>query len=152
MSRLSRRAFALTGFAAVGAAAVRPALAAVPVFYRSQGCMCCHVWTQRMAEYGYEVELRDTDDLAAMSEQFGIPPHLAGCHVGEMGGYVISGHVPPTDIERLLAERPKAHALLVPGMPVGSPGMEAEGPGDAYEVLLLQADGTTSVYAWYPES
>lgn len=149
MTRLSRRTFAFAGLTALGAMHIRPALAAKPVFYRNPGCGCCHVWTQRMAEAGLAVDLRDTDDLAGMSETLGVPSHLAGCHVGQIDSYVISGHVPPEDILRLLVELPKGRALLVPGMPAGSPGMETGGPSDSYDVLLLGADGTTSVYASY---
>ncbi|HRX35298.1 MAG TPA: DUF411 domain-containing protein [Aestuariivirga sp.] len=149
MTGLSRRAFALGGLLAACTMDIRPAFAARPVFYRSPGCGCCHVWTRRMAEAGLDVDLRDTDDLAGMSERLGIPSHLAGCHVGQIGSYVISGHVPPDDILRLLVEMPKAKGLLVPGMPAGSPGMETDGPADSYQVLLLHEDSSTEVFASY---
>ena len=147
MTGITRRTLVLStlGGALVGTASA--AHAQTPVFYRSPGCSCCHVWTERMAEAGLAVELRDTDDLGALSASYGIPDHLAGCHVGEMGGYVISGHVPPADIKTLLAERPEGRALLVPGMPIGSPGMETDGTVEPYDVLLLKADGSTVVFA-----
>ena len=118
-----------------------------PVFYRSPGCGCCHLWTERMAEAGMPVELKDSDDLAGLSARYGIPAGLEGCHVGEIEGYVISGHVPPEDIRRLLAEKPKARGLVVPGMPMGSPGMDTGPEKEPYEVLLLGRDGKTTVYA-----
>lgn len=124
-----------------------PASAAVPVFYRSPGCGCCHVWTERMAAAGMPVTLEDSEDLAAVSEKLGIPEALQGCHTGEIQGYVISGHVPPEDIKRLLDEKPVARGLVVPGMPVGSPGMEMGDQTERYDVLLLRADGSTSVFA-----
>ena len=143
---LTRRTL-LASLAALGLAPMSRALAAAPVFYRSPGCGCCHVWTERMAEAGLPVSLEDSDDLAGVSARFGIPQGLEGCHVGEIEGYVISGHVPPADVKRLLAEKPDALGLVVPGMPVGSPGMEMGGQTERYDVLLLAKDGKTSVFA-----
>jgi hypothetical protein len=136
--------------AALAATAVFPgakARASHPVFYRSPGCGCCHVWTERMAEAGMPVTLEDSGELSALSARLGIPPGLEGCHVGEIDGYVISGHVPPADIKRLLAGKPDARGLLVPGMPVGSPGMEMGDQVERYDVLLLAKDGSTTVFA-----
>jgi hypothetical protein len=143
---LTRRTMILS-LAAAALIPVTGARAAAPVFYRSPGCGCCHVWAERMAEAGLPVAMEDSGDLAALSAHFGIPAGLEGCHVGEIEGYVVSGHVPPSDIERLLAERPDALGLLVPGMPVGSPGMEMGGQTERYDVLLLAKDGKTSVFA-----
>ena len=143
---MNRRTLMLS-LAAACALPVRGALAGTPVFYRNAGCGCCHTWTERMAEAGMPVTLKDTEDLAGEAARLGIPQGLEGCHVGEIEGYVISGHVPPEDIRRLLAEKPEAKGLLVPGMPVGSPGMEMGGQTDPFEVLLLGRDGKTSVYA-----
>jgi hypothetical protein len=143
---LSRRTL-IASLAAICLAPAGRALAALPVFYRSAGCGCCHVWTERMAEAGMPVALEDSDDLAALSAKMGIPSGLEGCHVGEIGGYIVSGHVPPADVKRLLSEKPDALGLLVPGMPVGSPGMEMGGQTERYDVLLLARDGTTSVFA-----
>jgi hypothetical protein len=142
---LTRRTM-ITTLAAL-ALAPASARAATPVFYRSPGCGCCQVWTERMAEAGLPVALEDSSDLAALSARLGIPQGLEGCHVGEIGGYVISGHVPPADVKRLLAEKPDALGLVVPGMPVGSPGMEMGGRTERYDVLLLARNGATSVFA-----
>ncbi len=147
MTRINRRLVILGAAFAGSMGAAWPAAAAAPVFYRSPGCGCCHVWTERMAAEGLPVSLQDTDELSAKSAAFGVPDQLQGCHVGEIEGYVISGHVPPADIKRLLNERPEARGLLVPGMPVGSPGMEMDGQTEPYDVLLLKADGTTAVFA-----
>jgi hypothetical protein len=132
------------------AAAAKPAaraLAAEPVFYRNPGCGCCLAWTERMAAAGLPVTMEDKEDLAGFSASLGIPAGLEGCHVGEIGGYVVSGHVPPEDIKRLLSEKPMARGLIVPGMPGGSPGMERGEQKDRYDVLLLAKDGTTTVFA-----
>lgn len=132
------------------AAAAKPAaraLAAEPVFYRNPGCGCCLAWTERMAAAGLPVTMEDKEDLAGFSASLGIPAGLEGCHVGEIGGYVVSGHVPPEDIKRLLSEKTMARGLIVPGMPVGSPGMEMGEQKDRYDVLLLAKDGTTTVFA-----
>lgn len=102
---------------------------------------------ERMAEAGMPVAMEDRSDLAAYSATLGIPAGLEGCHVGEISGYVISGHVPPADIKRLLAQKPAARGLLVPGMPMGSPGMEMGDQKEPYDVLLLAPDGGTAVFA-----
>ena len=143
---LSRRLF-VASLLALAAAPAKQVLAATPTFFRNPGCGCCEAWVDRMSEAGMPVSMSDRDDLAAYASQLGIPAGLEGCHVGEIDGYVISGHVPPDDIKRLLAEKPKARGLLVPGMPMGSPGMEMGDHKDRYDVLLLAADGTTSVFA-----
>lgn len=146
MKQFSRRLFLVAGTLGVFAA-IRPALAATPVFYRNAGCGCCHVWSERMREAGLEVAMQDSDELGALSERLGVPASLQGCHVGEIDGFVFSGHVPPQDIKRLLAERPVARGLAVPGMPMGSPGMEGGGQSEPYDVLLLGMDGSTTVFA-----
>jgi len=143
---LDRRSLILS-LAAVAALPAARARAAAPVFYRNPGCGCCHAWTERMADAGLPVAMEDEADLAALSARLGIPAGLEGCHVGEIDGYVISGHVPPEDIKRLLADKPAARGLVVPGMPVGSPGMEMGEQKDRYDVLLLARDGTTTVFA-----
>lgn len=144
---LSRRLLLASLLAAAAMPATRVLAAGAPVFFRNPGCGCCEAWTERMAAAGLPVAMEDKDDLAGYSAGLGIPAGLEGCHVGEIDGYVISGHVPPDDIKRLLAEKPAARGLLVPGMPVGSPGMEMGEQKDRYDVLLLAKDGTTTVFA-----
>lgn len=142
----SRRLF-LFSLLALAAAPAGRVLAAQPLFFRNPGCGCCEVWVTRMAEAGLPVSMEDRGDLAAYAAGLGIPASLEGCHVGEIDGYVISGHVPPADIKRLLAEKPDARGLLVPGMPMGSPGMEMGDHKEPYDVLLLARDGSTTVFA-----
>lgn len=90
------------------------------------------------------------DSGAAVRRKHGIPDMLAGCHTAVVGGYAIEGHVPASDIKRLLAEKPRARGLAVPGMPAGSPGME--GPRrDPFDVLLVHDNGRHSIYRSYPK-
>ena len=97
---------------------------------------------------GYAVRTEDLDDLAPVKRKLGVPSSLQSCHTAVVEGYVIEGHVPASDIERLVAERPDAIGLTVPGMPQGSPGMEqADGKTEAYDVLLIKKDGTTEIFA-----
>jgi hypothetical protein len=123
-------------------AAVRPALAADPIItvHKDPDCGCCTGWVQHLRAAGFVVEVNDAADLVAVRKSFAIPPELAACHTAEMGGYLLEGHVPAQAVRRLLAERPKARGLAVPGMPIGSPGMEGGEP-QPYTVLLFDADG-----------
>ncbi len=146
MKSLSRR----TILACLASGLVMPprfALAAAVVFYRNPGCDCCHKWAEAMKAAEFAISLEDSDDLAAYQTKLGVPEALHGCHAGVIDGYAISGHVPPEDIKRLLAERPQGAGLAVPGMPMGSPGMEMGDEKEAFEVLLFQADGSTGVFA-----
>lgn len=143
---LNRRAV-LAGVAILAATRTLAANQAT-VFYRNPGCGCCEAWSKLMVEAGMPVEMRDSDDLDALQQEMNVPADLRGCHAGIMGGYAVSGHVPPADIKRLLAEKPDAAGLAVPGMPAGSPGMEGGGQ-DPYDVILFKVDGTREVFARY---
>jgi hypothetical protein len=119
------------------------------VVYKSPTCGCCNAWIEHLRERGYEVDPVDVvgyDDLSARKSEAGVPADLESCHTAMVDGYSIEGHVPADVIERLLRERPDIRGLAVPGMPVGSPGME--GPGAVpYEVIAFGEDGARSVYA-----
>jgi hypothetical protein len=121
------------------------------VVYKNASCGCCGAWVEHMQSHGFPVEVHDVDDLNSINERVGLPPAMASCHTAEVGGYFIEGHVPATEVQRLLAEKPKAKGLTVPGMPIGSPGMEQGDVVDRYDVLLVNEDGTTGVYATYPK-
>ena len=111
-------------------------------------CGCCGVWVTHLQKAGFTTEVKDFNDLTAIKEKLGVPASLASCHTAEVEGYFVEGHVPAADIERLLREKPKAKGLTVPGMPAGSPGMEVpSGRVDRYEVLLVDKDGGTTVFA-----
>jgi hypothetical protein len=132
-------------------ASVASASAELPAMtvYKTPTCGCCSVWAERMAEAGFPVETVDVADLTQTKQALGIPAGAASCHTAVVDGYAVEGHVPADDVKRLLAERPDAIGLAVPGMPIGSPGMEVPGRGaDAYDVLLVRR-GETSVYSSY---
>ena len=105
-------------------------------------CSCCTGWADHLRAEGFPVTEVATSDLKAIKTRLGVPTELSGCHTAEVGGYAIEGHVPAVAIKRLLAERPAATGLAVPGMPAGSPGMGGE--PEIYEVTLFGADGRES--------
>ena len=116
--------------------------------YKSPTCGCCNAWVKHVRAAGYEVEAVDVDDVTPYKKKYGVPLDLSSCHTGVVEGYAIEGHVPADVINRLLRERPKnARGLAVPGMPLGSPGMEVPGRKDAYNVMLIDRGGKASVYA-----
>ncbi len=116
--------------------------------YKSPWCGCCAGWIEHMEANGHSLDVKDTEDLDPVKQIAGVPEALQSCHTAMVDGYVIEGHVPASDIERLLAERPDAIGLAVPGMPNGSPGMDSpEAGSEPYSVLLFKSDGSTQVYA-----
>ena len=105
-----------------------------------------------MEDNGFTVQVKDVDDLADVKHQHDVPPELQSCHTAIVDGYIIEGHVPVADVERLLAERPDITGLAVPGMPIGSPGMEIEGAANQpYDVIAFDKSGNTEVFASYEE-
>ena len=138
----------LLNIAAAGllmAAGATHAATMVEVF-SSPTCGCCTKWIEHLRANGFEVKATDVQSNSSYCAKAGIPDHLGSCHSASVNGYAIEGHVPAKDIKRLLLEKPRAKGLTVPGMPIGSPGME--GPGAVtYEVLLVQPDGTTRVFS-----
>jgi len=127
-------------------AAVNEALPPV-VVYKLATCGCCQTWSEHMQAAGFPVETRDIEDLDAIKAEAGVPYGQGSCHTAKVGDYFVEGHVPADDVKRLLAERPDALGLTVPGMPIGSPGMEQGDTREPYDVLLVAKDGTTSVFA-----
>jgi hypothetical protein len=127
-----------------------PALAAGDVIevYKSANCGCCTKWIAHLRANAFEVKAYDVADVEVPRARLGVPQALASCHSARAGGYLIEGHVPARDIQRLLRERPSAAGLAVPGMPRGSPGMEAD-MMDSYDVLLFQLNGRHTVYQRY---
>ena len=116
--------------------------------YKNRSCGCCGKWVEHMKRSGFPVEVHDLDNLDAVKTEAGIPAGLGSCHTAKVGGYFIEGHVPAEDVKRLLAQKPAAKGLTVPGMPAGSPGMEVpDGRVQPYDVQLVAADGSTSVFA-----
>ena len=114
--------------------------------YKDPTCGCCGNWVTHVRAQGFDTVVSDVRDIAAVKAKYHVPDQLRSCHTALVGGYVIEGHVPATDIRRLLKERPKVVGLAVPGMPIGSPGME--GPNARpYDVLTFDAAGKTTVYS-----
>ena len=145
---MNRRNFLLTSAGAVFAAG--PVFAATPRIQvlKSPTCGCCSAWIAHVEAAGLSVDAQDVtqDALWAAKDKAGITPELSSCHTGFIDGYVIEGHVPAADLQRLLAERPNALGLTVPGMPIGSPGMEMGDERDAFDTLLVLRDGEILVF------
>jgi len=116
--------------------------------WKSPACGCCKEWIAHLRANGFEVVAFDTGNAAARA-RLGVPEAFGSCHTARVEGYVVEGHVPAADIQRLLRERPAALGLAVPGMPIGSPGMEQGSRRDPYDVLLVLRDGTSRVYRAY---
>ncbi|MEO8316398.1 MAG: DUF411 domain-containing protein [Pseudomonadota bacterium] len=149
---LNRRQALLSGISVLlipvaAQAQVQPGATLVEV-WKSPSCGCCKDWIAHLEASGFRAIVHDTGN-AAMRSQLGIAPKYGSCHTARVAGYAIEGHVPASDIRRLLKERPKAAGLAVPGMPVGSPGMDGReygGRKDPYDVLLIATDGNASIY------
>ena len=119
--------------------------------WKDPSCGCCKDWVKHLEANGFQVKVNDSGSSAART-RLGVSEKLGSCHTALVAGYAIEGHVPAKDIQRLLKERPKAIGLAVPGMVVGSPGMDGpdyKGRKDPYDVLLINADGSTRVYQSY---
>jgi hypothetical protein len=136
------------GAAAVSANAHSHAGPVSITVYKSPQCGCCKTWVEHLRKEGFEVTANDVDDMPAIKAKLGVPGALGSCHTAVVGEYVVEGHVPGADIRRLLAEKPKVAGIAVPGMPVGSPGMEIPGvPADKYDVIAFAKDGKHRVFA-----
>lgn len=147
-----RRAFLLSAAALLGGLALgRPANAqpALPpmTVYKDPNCGCCSEWIAHVRKAGFAVTVRDTADMASVKAAFGVPTALESCHTARVGSYAIEGHVPADLVIKLIKEKRVALGLAVPGMPVGSPGMEQGSRKDAYNVMLFDKAGKATVYA-----
>ena len=129
------------------AASTQAALPAMTV-HKSPTCPCCTVWVEHVRSQGFDVTVNETHQVDPIRQRLGVPAGKGSCHTAEVGGLVIEGHVPAEDIKRLLADPGDAKGLVLPGMPIGSPGMESpDGRVEHYVVERINADGTTSPYA-----
>ena len=125
-------------------------LAAGPlvVVHKNASCGCCNGWVSHLRKAGFEVDVRNVDNMSPVKERVGVPAGKGSCHTAEVAGYFIEGHVPAADVKRLLAEKPAARGLVLPGMPLGSPGMEMpDGRTQPYTVELVGRDGATTSFA-----
>lgn len=126
--------------------------ARVMTVYTSPTCGCCTDWVSYVEEHGYTVNLEPVDDIGFVKTERNIPQSVWSCHTALMDGYIIEGHVPIADIERLLTERPDVAGIAVPRMPIGSPGMEVSGsPAEPFDVVTFDTSGSTEVFASYPQ-
>ncbi|WP_066625810.1 DUF411 domain-containing protein [Brevundimonas vesicularis] len=120
----------------------------VMTVYKTPTCACCDAWVEHLHRAGIRTTINVLPDLRGLRSSHGMPEALASCHSGLIDGYFIEGHVPAEDVRRLLTERPDAVGITVPGMPLGSPGMETDaGDRDAYDTLLVLRSGETRVFA-----
>ena len=131
--------------AVLGSAPVLAQSSAPVEVFKSPYCGSCGKWVEYLRQNGFQVNTHDVEDVTAARKKTGMPDRLGSCHTAKIGGYVVEGHVPAADIQRLLKEKPKALGLAVPSMPPGSPGMDSAKPM-SYETLLVQADGSTRVF------
>jgi hypothetical protein len=154
MAHTTRRAW-LAGTAVLALASSTMVAYAAPTtmqVWKDPTCGCCKDWIAHLEKSGFATTVIEQGNSAARA-RLGMPQKFGSCHTALIQGYVIEGHVPAADIQRLLKDKPKALGLSVPGMPIGSPGMDGPAYGsrrDAYQVLLIQRDGSTTVFNNYP--
>jgi len=117
--------------------------------YKSPFCGCCTKWVEIMKDKGFEVNTIKTDKMNQVKQQLGVSPQNASCHTAVVDGYVIEGHVNYSEIQKMLTEKPEIRGLTVPGMPIGSPGMEQGHIKQKYNVLYINKDDSTGTYKAY---
>jgi len=145
METLLRNLFAIVVLACAVTVSSAAGLPEIEV-WKDPNCGCCSKWISHLRNAGFQVTAHDTSSVATAREKLGMPHRYAACHSARVGGYAIEGHVPASDIKRLLADQPEAIGLSVPGMPMGSPGME--GPeSEPFQTLLVDRSGDASVFA-----
>lgn len=116
--------------------------------YKSPTCGCCTNWVKHLQQHGFATEVTETDDVAAIKARHNIPAKVQSCHTAIVGGYVLEGHVPAADVRRLLKDKPAVVGLAVPGMPIGSPGMEVPNMNpQRYDVIAFDKQGQLKVFA-----
>ena len=151
-----KRRHLLTTLAAGVAAVALPSMAtnALPQVevFKSPTCGCCGAWVDHLRAAGFPVKVVEVDDMTVARKKYGLPDRFGSCHTGVVNGYVVEGHVPAAEVKRLLAMKPAAIGLAVPGMPVGSPGMEYGDRKDPYDVFLIDKRGRETVFAHYPKA
>lgn len=128
-------------------ACAQAAAAQVIEVVKSPHCGCCSHWVDYLRAEGFEVRVVEAEDVTPAARRLGVPDDLRSCHTASIEGYAIEGHVPAADIRRLLAERPDAAGVAVPGMPVGSPGMEQGDRRQPFVTMLFRRDGSRQAFA-----
>jgi hypothetical protein len=146
---MNRKTFAYTLLAGLWTTRRRLNAASPQVtVFKNRTCGCCAKWVDHLRANGFDVRIQEVENTAEYQKKYGVPRRLASCHTAVVDGYAVEGHVPAREIQRLLKERPNAKGLAVPGMPMGSPGMEGSRE-EAYSVMLFDAEGRASVYQKY---
>ena len=145
---MNRRDFVIGTLAITATPANVFSMSETLIVYRTETCGCCGEWVNRMISGGVRVEVQFVNDevLKSTKSQLNIPTELSSCHTATISQYFIEGHVPANDIHRMLIERPQARGLTVPGMPIGSPGMEMGATKEAFDTLLVFENGRTEVF------
>ena len=123
------------------------AVAATLNVVKTAACGCCAGWVEHMKKAGFDVTVRNVADVTPTARRLGVPDALRSCHTAEIGGYAVEGHVPAADVRRLLATKPTAAGIAVPGMPMGSPGMEHGGHTEPYKTILFNRAGSTRIFS-----
>ncbi|HJU69233.1 MAG TPA: DUF411 domain-containing protein [Gemmatimonadaceae bacterium] len=136
------------GAAAVSANAHDHTAPTAVTVYKNAQCGCCRKWVDHLRNEGFEVTAKDVDDMAAIKAKLGVPAAVHSCHTAIVGPYIVEGHVPAADVRKLLKDKPAIVGIGVPGMPMGSPGMEMPGmAADKYDVIAFSKDGKQKVFA-----
>ena len=144
---LAMGSIAIVGSGAALLMSSKPAIADDVVVYKDPSCGCCGRWVEHMQQNGFTVDVINVDDMDPIKRKAGVSGAIASCHTAFIGEYVVEGHVPASDIKRMLSERPTIKGLTVPGMPLSAPGMDS--PGEPFEVLAFDNKGNTNTYASY---
>jgi hypothetical protein len=146
---LAGAALLATGVGFAAASAPQKAAATSMVVYKSPTCGCCGAWIKHVQARGFQVEANNVSDsqLDVVAIQSGVPADLHSCHTAKVGGYIVEGHVPAEDIQRLLKEKPAIAGIAVAGMPLGSPGMEQGGSKQPFNTMAFTKNGKTTVFA-----
>lgn len=137
----------LTSENVTATAEAQAVLASEITVFRSPTCGCCGQWIDHAEAAGFQVKDEVTEDMSAIKQQYGVPQNLTSCHTTVVGDYVIEGHVPVEDVQRLLVEKPDVAGIAVPGMPIGSPGMESGDYTEPYTVFSFTESGETAAFA-----
>ena len=148
----NRRFISVAGLAFAGLLLSAPsALTTLPAVritvYKDPNCGCCTSWVEHLRKHGFDVAVRDTNDVSGAKATGRVPQQLQTCHTAFVNGYVVEGHVPAADIQKMLDEKPKIAGIGVAGMPAGSPGMEVGNRHDPYDVIAFNRDGSMRVFA-----
>lgn len=150
MSRFCVAFWLMVGFWMVGGTASAGGKPIEMTVFRSPTCGCCGKWVQHMKQNGFVIKDIQSEDMAAIKRKYAVPDDLQSCHTAIVDGHVVEGHVPAEDVRKLVQSGSVAYGVSVPGMPVGTPGMEMGAKKDAFDVVQFEKSGKQSVLHAYP--